>query len=99
MGEEGAALMEAIFLPRISPTELAELAKQSPPLAHRCSGCAYRAGTDAAGNPVTAKSRDDCDRTGHPFWCHMIRNELDMPAHLCAGWVRAYAAKEATDDE
>ncbi|OAN56913.1 hypothetical protein [Sphingobium sp. TCM1] len=86
------AEMEAIFLPPISDSELEELAKTNPPLAHKCSGCAYRMGTDAANNPTTAANRDDCDRAGHPFWCHMVRNDLGMPVHLCAGWVDARAS-------
>jgi hypothetical protein len=86
-----AAEAEAIFFPRISDVELTELVTSNPPLARRCSGCAYTPGTEAHSTPTTAMSRDTCDRTGHPFWCHMHRDRLAMPVHLCVGWIEARA--------
>lgn len=81
------AELDAIFLPRISDRELADLAASNPPLKRMCRGCAYRPGTEAASDPNTSQKRADCDRTGHPFWCHMHKNRLDLPMHLCAGWM------------
>ena len=88
------AEMDAVLAPRISVEELDRLIGEAPPLNRMCSGCAYRPGTDAATSPPTIAQREICDRAGHPFWCHMHKDRLGMPVHLCAGWIDKRAVRQ-----
>lgn len=97
--QDELAEMDAVLAPRIDETELAALVADHPPLQRKCSGCAYRPGTDAATSPATVTQREICDRAGHPFWCHMHKDSMGMPARLCAGWVSARRANESLRTE
>lgn len=76
-----------VFFPKPSDAELAALVSSNPPLARKCSGCAYSEATEANMTKATAENRDACDETGHPFWCHMVQDSDGMCRHLCAGWM------------
>jgi hypothetical protein len=71
------------YLDAISDKELAEL----PRMAAACVDCAYTAGTSANLTLTTAEAAAECVAARHPFWCHKTIGALDMPTHLCAGWL------------
>lgn len=59
-----------------------ELARLTGPVPHACEGCAFVAGTDANGSPVTTATAFLCVLENDQFNCHM------RPG-ACAGWAKA----------
>lgn len=78
------------------PACAAEAVIAIPALAARCRGCAFTPGTDAADNPVTSNAASECVERSHPFFCHMVKDDLREPTHLCAGWIEALTERASS---
>ena len=63
-------------------------------MSERCAGCAFSAGTEANGRPLTLLQAKLCVAAAHPFYCHENIDESGDPfegeqLELCAGYQAA----------